>query len=98
MLKRFTLFRSVETKKIPFHIIIHLKSCYMKKIFTFFTAALLAMSVSAQVNSTRVELSPLYADADIPTSPSPTTARRAMRRSIVLETPPERETLVKYRS
>ncbi|HIT82123.1 MAG TPA: hypothetical protein IAD09_07805, partial [Candidatus Caccoplasma merdavium] len=36
----------------------------MKKIFTFFTAALLAMSVSAQVNSTRVELSPLYADAD----------------------------------
>ena len=36
----------------------------MKKIFTFFTAALLAMSLSAQVNSTRVELSPLHADAD----------------------------------
>ena len=64
MLKRFTLFRSVETKKNSISYYFHLKSCYMKKIFTFFTAALLAMSVSAQVNSTRVELSPLYADAD----------------------------------
>ena len=36
----------------------------MKKFFTFVAAALMTMTVSAQVNSTRVELSPLYADAD----------------------------------
>ena len=35
----------------------------MKKIFTLVAAAFVAVGVSAQVQSTRVELSPLYADA-----------------------------------
>lgn len=36
----------------------------MKKLFTLISAALVALCANAQVNSTRVELSPLYADAE----------------------------------
>lgn len=36
----------------------------MKKLFTLVSAALVALCANAQVNSTRVELSPLYADAE----------------------------------